>query len=256
MLPKATVSPSSSSLRLREPSSCAASKATSPIDLLLLCTFSYRFCSPSISNHGDMVDTLLMILGFVGTVGDGLAIPTFFMFPCVIFNDMGQGSIEVVNENVIYLVYLAGCSFLASFMEGYCWSRTGERQASRMQAREVITSITSNSLVIQDRLSEKVPNFIMNYATFVGCYAGGFSMMWRLALVGSPTAMLLVIPSIMHGRILIELAQKMRREYQKAGTVVEQCVSSIRTVYSFVEEECTIAKFSATLDDSVKLGLR
>ncbi|KAG6474715.1 hypothetical protein ZIOFF_068653 [Zingiber officinale] len=211
----------------------------------------------SIFSHGDMVDTLLMILGFVGTIGDGFAIPAFFMFARVIFNDMGQGSIEAVNE-------------------GYCWSRTGEQQASRMRVRyltavlrqdveyfdlntgtssEVITSITSDNLVIQDCLSEKVPNFIMNCATFVGCYARGFSMIWRLTLVGSPTAVLLVIPGILYGRILMELARKMRREYQKAGTVVEQCVPSIRTVYSFVEEERTIAKFSATLDDSVKLGL-
>ncbi|KAG6474694.1 hypothetical protein ZIOFF_068632 [Zingiber officinale] len=220
-----------------------------------------------------MVDMLLMILGFVG---DEFAIPAFFMFARVIFNDMGQGSIEAVNENVIYLVYLAGGSFLASFMEGYCWSRTGEQQASRMRVRyltavlrqdveyfdlntgtssDVITSITSDNLVIQDCLSEKVPNFIMNCATFVGCYARGFSMIWWLTLVGSPTAVLLVIPGILYGRILMELARKMRREYQKAGMVVEQCVSSIRTVYSFVEEEHTIAKFSAMLDDSVKLGI-
>ncbi|KAG6474698.1 hypothetical protein ZIOFF_068636 [Zingiber officinale] len=146
----------------------------------------------SIFSHGDMVDTLLMIRGFIGVVGDGFAIPAFFMFARVIFNDMGQGSIEAVNENVIYLVYLADGSFLASFMEGYCWSRTGEQQASRMRVRyltavlrqdveyfdlntgtssEVITSITSDNLVIQDCLSEKVPNFIMNCATFVGCYA-------------------------------------------------------------------------------------
>ncbi|KAG6472912.1 hypothetical protein ZIOFF_070390 [Zingiber officinale] len=96
----------SCSLRLRESSSRVASKATSPIDLF--------FSVPS--PHGDMVDTLPMILGFVGAFDDGLAIPAFFMFARIIFNDMGQGSIEVVNGNVIYLVHLAGGSFLASFM--------------------------------------------------------------------------------------------------------------------------------------------
>ncbi|KAG6474699.1 hypothetical protein ZIOFF_068637 [Zingiber officinale] len=80
-------------------------------------------------------------------------------------------------------------------------------------------------------------------------------MIWRLMLVGSPTVVLLVIPGILYGRILMELARKMRREYQKVGTVVEQCVSTIRTVYSFVEEERTITMFYATLEDSVKLGL-
>jgi ATP-binding cassette, subfamily B (MDR/TAP), member 1 len=62
-------------------------------------------------------------------------------------------------------------------IEGYCWARTAERQASTMRARylkavlrqdveyfdlkvgstnEVITSVSSDSLVIQDVLSEKV----------------------------------------------------------------------------------------------------
>lgn len=62
-------------------------------------------------------------------------------------------------------------------LEGYCWTRTGERQAARMRARylkavlrqevayfdlhvtstsEVITSVSNDSLVIQDALSEKV----------------------------------------------------------------------------------------------------
>lgn len=62
--------------------------------------------------------------------------------------------------------------------EGYCWTRTGERQATRMRARylkavlrqdvgyfdlqvsstaEVVTSVSNDSLVIQDVIGEKVP---------------------------------------------------------------------------------------------------
>lgn len=61
--------------------------------------------------------------------------------------------------------------------EGYCWTRTAERQASRMRTKylkavlrqdveyfdlkvastsEVITSVSSDSLIIQDVISEKV----------------------------------------------------------------------------------------------------
>ena len=68
-------------------------------------------------------------------------------------------------------------TFLFNFSEGFCWSRTGERQSTRMRARylkavlrqdvgyfdlhvtstaEVITSVSNDSLVIQDVLSEKV----------------------------------------------------------------------------------------------------
>ena len=83
-----------------------------------------------------------------------------------------------MNRKNIILFFL----FL-EFSEGYCWTRTGERQAARMRARylkavlrqevayfdlhvtstsEVITSVSNDSLVIQDVLSEKVRE-IKNY---------------------------------------------------------------------------------------------
>ncbi|TYH20124.1 hypothetical protein ES288_A05G406100v1 [Gossypium darwinii] len=121
---------------------------------------------------------------------------------------------------------------------------------------EVITSVSNDSLVIQDVLSEKVPNFLMNVAIFVGCYMVAFIMLWRLAIVGFPFAVVLVIPGLMYGRGLIGIARKISEEYNKAGTIAEQAISSIRTVYSFVGESKTIAEFSAALQVSVKLGLR
>lgn len=121
---------------------------------------------------------------------------------------------------------------------------------------EVITSVSNDSLVIQDVLSEKVPNFIMNASLFVGSYTVGFFLMWRLALAALPTSLLLIIPGLIYGRRLMGLARKIRVEYNKAGSIAEQAVSSVRTVYSFVAEGRTMAKFSAALDDSVKLGLK
>lgn len=121
---------------------------------------------------------------------------------------------------------------------------------------EVITSVSSDSLVIQDVLSEKVPNFVMNASMFLGSYAVGFFLLWRLALVALPTVLLLIIPGLMYGRMLMGLAREIRDEYGKAGAVAEQAVSSVRTVYSFVAEARTMERFSAALQDSVRLGLR
>ncbi|CAL9779206.1 unnamed protein product [Musa acuminata subsp. burmannicoides] len=233
--------------------------------------------------HADATDVMLMTMGFIGAVGDGLSMPTMLYMTSKIFNNFGNGRsalsvfTDTIDKSAVYLLFLACGSFVVSFLEGYCWTRTGERQASRMRARylravlrqdiayfdlnagsgtEVITSVSSDSLVVQDVLSEKVPNFIMNGATFLGSYVVGFFLIWRLALVACPTVVLLIIPGLMYGRILMGLARKMREQYNKAGTVVEQSVSSIRTVYSFAAEDFTMAKFSAALDDSIKLGLK
>lgn len=96
----------------------------------------------------------------------------------------------------------------------------------------------------------------MNFTVFIGGYTLGFFMLWRLALIALPTVLLLIIPGIMYGRILIGIASKIREEYNKAGHIAEQAISSIRTVHSFVREKKTVAEFSAALEGSIKLGLR
>ncbi|KAL0748526.1 hypothetical protein Bca101_030528 [Brassica carinata] len=121
---------------------------------------------------------------------------------------------------------------------------------------DVITSVSSDSLVIQDVLSEKLPNFLMNASAFVGSYVVAFIMMWRLIIVGFPFIVLLVIPGLMYGRALISISRKIREEYNEAGSIAEQAISLVRTVYAFGSETKLIAKFSVALQGSVKLGLR
>ncbi|XP_071706634.1 ABC transporter B family member 15-like [Rutidosis leptorrhynchoides] len=96
----------------------------------------------------------------------------------------------------------------------------------------------------------------MNVATFVGAYVAAFTLQWRLAIVGVPFILLLVIPGLIYGRILMNLSRKIREEYNKAGDVAQQAISSIRTVYSFVGESKTIEDYSTALQRTVNLGLK
>ncbi|XP_058778732.1 ABC transporter B family member 15-like [Vicia villosa] len=239
----------------------------------------------SIFMHADILDWFFMFFGFLGAIGDGIMVPLVLFITSKIMNTIGSVSdpssnhnfVHNINKNAVFLLYLACAAFVACFLEGYCWTRTGERQAARMRSRylkavlrqevgyfdvhvtstsEVITSVSNDSLVIQDVLSEKVPNFVMNASMFIGSYIVAFAMLWRLAIVGFPFIVLLVIPGLMYGRTLMGLARKIRDEYNKAGTIAEQAISSIRTVYSFAGENKTIAAFSDALEGSVKLGLK
>lgn len=74
--------------------------------------------------------------------------------------------------------------------------------------------------------------------------------------MGFPFVVILVIPGLIYGRALMGIARKMRDEYNKAGTIAEQAISSIRTVYSFVGESKTITEYSAALQGTTELGLR
>ncbi|KAG7626904.1 ABC transporter type 1 transmembrane domain superfamily [Arabidopsis thaliana x Arabidopsis arenosa] len=213
----------------------------------------------SIFMHADGVDWMLMGLGLIGAVGDGFITPILFFITAMLLNDFGS------------------FSFNDETFEGYCWTRTGERQAAQMRERylravlrqdvgyfdlhvtstsDIITSVSSDSLVIQDFLSEKLPNILMNASAFVGSYIVGFMLLWRLTIVGFPFIILLLIPGLMYGRALIGISRKIREEYNEAGSIAEQAISSVRTVCAFVSEKKMIEKFSDALQGSVKLGLR
>ncbi|KAL3629291.1 ABC transporter B member 15 [Castilleja foliolosa] len=238
----------------------------------------------SIFMHADSSDMVLMGLGLVGACGDGFSMPAILLVTSKLMNSFGNSQISIsdnfthsINENALILCYMACGQWVACFLEGYCWTRTAERQASRLRSRylkavmrqdvgyfdlhvtstaEVIESVSSDSLVIQDAISEKVPVFVMNFSTFVGSYVAAFIMLWRLAIAGFPFVIFLLIPGLMYGRALMSIARKIRDEYNKAGCIVEQALSSVRTVYSFVGESKTIDAYSDALQGTVKLGLR
>ncbi|KAJ4951181.1 hypothetical protein NE237_028013 [Protea cynaroides] len=235
--------------------------------------------------HADATDMWLMTFGIIGAVGDGISLPALFYINSLVFNSFGASStgggsspfVTDINNNVLTLTYLACVSYAVAFLEGYCWARTGERQATRMRARylkavlrqdvayfdlkegsmtDVVTSVSDDTLVIQDFLSEKVPRLIANLSGFVGCYVIAFVLLWQLAIVGFPFIILLILPGFVCGRIMMSLATKIRVEYNKAGSIAQQAISSVRTVYSFVGENKVMSEFSEALEGSVKLGLK
>ncbi|CAO2044867.1 unnamed protein product [Urochloa humidicola] len=237
----------------------------------------------SVFMHADSVDVALMVLGLAGAIVDGMSTPIVLLLVSRIFNDAGSGPDRLqqfrsrMNENARNLLILAAANWIMAFLEAYCWTRTAERQASRMQVRylkavlrqdveyfdlnagatsEVIASVSNDSLAVQDALSEKVPNFVVNIATFLGSYVVGFALLWRLTLVGLPAALLLIIPGFLYGRILIGLARQIREQYTRPGAIAEQAMSSVRTVYSFVAESRATAQFSDALKESARLGIK
>nr|CAB3487042.1 unnamed protein product [Digitaria exilis] len=159
--------------------------------------------------------------------------------------------------------------------EGYCWSRTSERQVRRMRrlylqamlrqeagffdsggTSEIIGSISKDASVIQDALADKVPLFLMHSTAFISGLAFSIYFSWRLALAASPLVLLLVIPGLIYGKYLLRLSVKSRYEYAKANFLVEQALGSIKTIYSFTAEKRIIQAYTTLLDGTVKLGIK
>nr|XP_043631203.1 ABC transporter B family member 15-like isoform X2 [Erigeron canadensis] len=231
----------------------------------------------SLFMHADRADMLLMVLGLVGAIGEGMGMPAVLYITSNIMNSIGDASslskndvyIDQINKNAVNLCYVALAKFVACFF--------AERQASKLRSTylkavlrqeiayfdlnvtstaDIITSVSSDSLIIQEVLSEKVPTFVMNITAFIGAIVVAFILLWRLAIVGLPFILLLVTPSLLYRKVFMSLSRKIREEYNKVDAVAEQAISSVRTVYSFVGESKTIRDYSAALQGAVTLGLK
>ncbi|XP_037482295.1 putative multidrug resistance protein [Triticum dicoccoides] len=140
--------------------------------------------------YADAHDLSLMMLGVLGSFGDGMMQPLLMLVLGDIINSYGAAgsagstgsafSSSAVDKFALRLLYLAVAVGACSFLEGVCWTRTAERQASRMRRlyleavlrQEVhffdaapssqsttfgiITTISDDADTIQDFLSEKV----------------------------------------------------------------------------------------------------
>eukprot|EP00258_Populus_trichocarpa_P042678 XP_024458697.1 ABC transporter B family member 15 [Populus trichocarpa] len=235
----------------------------------------------TVLKQSDWMDMLLMALGSMGSVADGSSMAIIMIILCDLMNKYSGTSvtIEEINKFALTLTYVAVGVASASFLEGFCWARTAERQTFRLRrqylqavlrqdvgffdtnqgaslASQVVSNISVNTLTIQGVLSEKIANFISNITTFITGQAAALYLSWRLAIVAIPALLMLIIPGLVYGKLLGEVGKKIQEAYGVAGGIVEQAVSSIRTVYSYVAEERTAKDYKNALKPALELGIK
>ncbi|KAH9535053.1 hypothetical protein CY35_17G034100 [Sphagnum magellanicum] len=233
--------------------------------------------------YADWIDAVLMLVGSLAAVVNGLILPAMFLIQTKVINALGTLESQPnqlysrISKSATDFVYIAIVGWFANYLEASCWMLTGERQSSRIRARylrailrqnvgyfdsessstsEVVNSVSADTMVVQEAISEKVGNFIQNMSLFVAGYLLGFLLVWRMALVGLPFLPLLLVPGGFYSRAISSLALRMKSAYNKAGMIAEQSISSVRTVYSFVGEDTTVKAYSDALNDTVELGIK
>ncbi|KAF2308701.1 hypothetical protein GH714_013376, partial [Hevea brasiliensis] len=174
------------------------------------------------------------------------------------------------------LFYLGLVVCLSSYAEIACWMHTGERQVGTLRKKyleavlkqdvgffdtdartgDIVFSVSTDTLLVQDAISEKVGNFIHYLSTFLAGLVVGFVSAWRLALLS-----VAVIPGIafaggLYAYTLTGLTSKSRESYAQAGIIAEQAIAQVRTVYSYVGESKALNSYSDAIQNTLKLGYK
>ncbi|CAI5497944.1 unnamed protein product, partial [Closterium sp. Naga37s-1] len=143
---------------------------------------------------------------------------------------------------VLAMVYIALCCLVGGWLEVACWMHTGERQSARVRrlylqallrqevaffdleacSGELINRVSSDVLLVQDAISEKVGNCIHYLSTFVCGFIVGFTSVWQLALVILAVCPLIIATGGIYAAVLTGLMTQGEKAYNEAGKIAEQ----------------------------------
>ncbi|KAL3844648.1 hypothetical protein ACJIZ3_002051 [Penstemon smallii] len=230
----------------------------------------------------DKYDYVLMICGSLGAIVHGSSMPVFFLLFGQMVNGFGKNQMDLhtmtheVAKYALYFVYLGLIVCFSSYAEIACWMYTGERQVGAFRKKyleavlkqdvgffdtdartgDIVFSVSTDTLLVQDAISEKVGNFIHYLSTFLAGLVVGFVSAWRLALLS-----IAVIPGIafaggLYAYTLTGLTSKSRVSYASAGIIAEQSIAQVRTVYSYVGETKALNAYSDLIQNTLKLGYK
>ncbi|AEE82081.1 P-glycoprotein-like protein pgp3 [Arabidopsis thaliana] len=213
-------------------------------------------------SFSDSTDVLLMIVGSIGAIGNGVGFPLMTLLFGDLIDSIGQNQsnkdiVEIVSKVCLKFVYLGLGTLGAAFLQVACWMITGERQAARIRSLylktilrqdigffdvetstgEVVGRMSGDTVLILEAMGEKVGKFIQLIATFVGGFVLAFVKGWLLTLVMLVSIPLLAIAGAAMPIIVTRASSREQAAYAKASTVVEQTLGSIRTVASFTGEK-------------------
>ncbi|KAJ1273096.1 hypothetical protein BS78_06G254100 [Paspalum vaginatum] len=233
-------------------------------------------------SFADKWDLMLMAAGSLGALAHGAAMPLFFLLFGDLINGFGKNQTDLrtmtdeVAKYALYFVYLGLVVCVSSYAEIACWMYTGERQVIALRkayldavlrqdvgffdtdARtgDIVFGVSTDTLLVQDAIGEKVGNFIHYIATFLAGLVVGFVAAWRLALLSVAVIPAIAFAGGLYAYTLTGLTSKSRESYANAGVVAEQAIAQVRTVYSFVGESKALNSYSEAIQNTLKLGYK
>ncbi|CAN1859950.1 ABC transporter B family member 2 [Linum perenne] len=260
---------------------------------------NYKVPLLKLFSFADLYDYFLMGLGSIGACVHGASVPVFFIFFGKLINIIGlaylfpkEASHKVAKYSLDFL-YLSIVIMFSSWIEVACWMHSGERQAGKMRMAylrallnqditlfdteastgEVIAAITSDIIVVQDAISEKVislhschfiikllceiqlkGNFLHYFSRFVSGFIIGFAKVWQISLVTLSIVPFIALAGGIYAYVTIGLLARIRKSYVKAGEIAEEVIGNVRTVQAFAGEERAVRSYRDALSKTYEYG--
>ncbi|KAI9102925.1 hypothetical protein K1719_023364 [Acacia pycnantha] len=142
---------------------------------------------------------------------------------------------------------------------------------TEMSIGDIMHGIASDVAQIQDVMGEKMAHFIHHIFTFICGYTVGFLRSWKVSLVVLSVTPLTLFSGLAYKAVYGGLTAKeevlfvhsafnvmlgTQASYREAGSIAEQAIRSIRTVFAFVAEGQMGSKYREVLKKSEAFGAK
>ncbi|KAL0371083.1 UNVERIFIED_CONTAM: ABC transporter B family member 11 [Sesamum angustifolium] len=193
-------------------------------------------------SFADPADYALMVVGMITAVGSGLCLPLMTLLFGELANSFGQNAetkrvVSEVSKVSLKYVYLALGSGVAASSQVACWMITGERQAARIRnlylrailrqdigyfdretnTGEIIERMSTDTIIIQDAMGQKVGKFLQLSASFFGGFVIAFTKGWLLTTILLSAIPLLVISAASMSVLMAKLTSRGQAAYSAAA---------------------------------------
>ena len=126
---------------------------------------------------------------------------------------------------------------------------------ARRRTGELLSRLMNDVTVIQSVATETPIDTVKQLVTFVGGIAFLLTMNWRLCLLILVLLPLLVLVAKLFGRRLKALSASIQDHTAGLSTVIEEVISGIRIVKSFVQTRHEDTRFADQIDQTLRLTL-
>ncbi|GAQ79040.1 ATP binding cassette subfamily B [Klebsormidium nitens] len=232
--------------------------------------------------YADKLDWICIVVGTLGAVAMGAAMPLLTLLFGRLINAFGNNSTDPdelykqVKTVATLFVYLAIGAAVAAYCEVTLWSLAGTRQSARIRSKylkailrqdigffdtetstgEVVGRMSGDTLMIEQAIGEKVGQYIRLNVQFIAGFAIAFSKGWLLTLVLLAVTPVLVVVGAIMTFSMTRLAARGLESYAQAGSLAEQVIGAIRTVVSFVGEKKAVQTYDSMCKEAYKVGVR
>jgi ATP-binding cassette subfamily B (MDR/TAP) protein 1 len=224
---------------------------------------------------------LYIILGFIGSAGQGVLFPIYSLFLGTMTNAFyNPDKAAMMNTTRWYALYFffigLGSLFLGALNSGFI-NLSGETIALRVKT-DLFTRIMESEIgwhdeeknsvgILQTKLSADViqmrniitmrtPTLFMTLATVITGFIIGFVRGWNMAVIMLAVFPVLAFTGVVQMAVIQGFGQKSKEAIEKAGQVATESISNIRTVASFTGEGALLHRFSTSLSIGTDVGVR